>query len=355
MFNRITSLGVALGRQLTLQNLQGELATLTSEIASGKKADPTKNLGVGVSVLYKLYTDVQQGDAIRSVSTMAGQRLETMQTALSSTNKLLGSMAATGLQAVTISDVNSETVVANKARDTMASLATLLNTQTDGEAVFAGTDSGKPPMRTSDIGLLAVRGSLDAAVTANANAPLDELAVAGLLSDLDDMFNGPAPTQYSTLFYTSTSTTGGTPSQIRIGAGETLSYDVRGDHQGFKDAFQALSLMSLLDAKDAVTGASLLDEDAKAMVLDTANGLLGKAQSTLTTVAGILGVKQQRLDAVSDIQEKAVSAATAQINTLEGVDYYTASDRISSLEIQLKATYSITAKLSDLSLVNYLR
>ena len=355
MFNRITSLGVALGRQLTLQNLQGELATLTSEMSSGKKADPSKELGVGVSVLYKLYTDVQQGDAIRSVGTMAGQRLETMQTALSSTGKLLGSMATVGLQAVNISASGSQAIVATQARDTMASLVTLLNTQVDGEAVFAGTDSGKAPMLPSSVGLAGSRAVLDAS---NAGLPLDETDVPALLTGMNDLFNvtvgAPPALSYENLFYASRSKTGDVPSQIRIGAGETLNYDVRGDNPGFKDAFQALSLMSLLDAKNAA-GVDMLDEDAKALVLEKANSLLGKAQSLLTTVAGELGVKQQRLESVSDIQDKAVSAATAQINTLEGVDYYTASDRISSLEIQLKATYSITAKLSDLSLVNYLR
>ena len=50
----------------------------------------------------------------------------------------------------------------------------------------------------------------------------------------------------------------------------------------------------------------------------------------------------------------AENTATAQINDLEAADYYTLSDQISTMQIQLQATYSITAQLSKLSLVNYL-
>jgi flagellin-like hook-associated protein FlgL len=165
---------------------------------------------------------------------------------------------------------------------------------------------------------------------------------------------GAATPTYQGLFYTSGSTSTDAASHIRIGAGQTLDYNLRGDSQGFKDGMHAMSLLSLLDAKNAA-GADLLDTDAKVAVRNAANSLLASAQAEVTAAAGTLGVKQQRLQTIADIQNTAVTAATKQINTLEAPDYYVASDRINALKIQLQATYSLTSTLSGLSLVNYLK
>ncbi|MDO9713407.1 flagellin N-terminal helical domain-containing protein [Paracraurococcus lichenis] len=151
--------------------------------------------------------------------------------------------------------------------------------------------------------------------------------------------------------YTSKSRTGdGKPNQVAIGAGETVTYDVRADNPAIRDSMMGGSLLSLLDAASTQLG-----DDAKSALLDQAGALLRGAHAGLTTVAGVLGAKQERLQAVSDIQSKATSAAAAQINTLEATDYAATADQINQLQLQLQATYSITAKLSELSFVNYLK
>lgn len=576
MYTRVTSIGSTLTRQAQLQQMQADLATLTGEVSSNKKSDPAQDLGVGVSVLYKLYGDVQQGDAIQNVGTMAGQRLSTMQTAMSSINELMGSLATASLQASGVDAGVTMPLLAVQARDTMATMTTLLNTQQDGQSLFGGIDSAGLPMNASDAtngpvatirnmlttagpltgstvdGLLAQidrvftakQSSTFTATSAAATATSDQyaftyslngvsatvtsgtavtatdssevvmarlaaninaavgstvatvsgtgttatitvdaakstggtlsfaatsavtatggLGVSGsvtqsatfsahvgqstasadgfaftyqlngatvtlnsgtgtgtasvpedaavALQRLADSINttlggsltagvatvhgsgtgailaidaakastgnhfsfnsttaltatggydttpptGVANQQYQGLFNTSTSTSGEPPTQIRIGAGQSLTYNLRSDNKAFKDGMHAMSLLSLLDAKNS-SGAYLLDNDAKAAVRDAANSLLASAQSGLTAAAGELGVKQQRLQAISDIQDKAVKAAAAQINTLEAPNYFVASDRINALKIQLQATYSITASLSGLSLVNYLK
>lgn len=351
MFDRVTSAGMVLGRQFGLQNMQGELAVLTGEVASGKKADPARALGVGASVLYKLYDDVQQGGAVQNATIVAGKRLETMQVAMASIGSLLGGVAAAGLQSATEGSPLAGSLLANQARDAMATMATLLNTQMGGQSVFGGSDSAAPAMRPS-----AAPGGPLAAIRGLVTGPVDRAGVDQLLGAVDAVFTGTSATAtYQGTFYASASRTEDPASRIRIGAGETLDYNLRGDHPGFKDGMQALSLLSLLDARDPVSGAELLDGDARAAVRGKANSLLAAAQDKLTGAAGLLGVKQERLQTVSDIQGKAIAAATAQISSMEGADYYAASERINALKLQLQATYSLTATLSGLSLTNYLK
>lgn len=577
MYTRVTTIGSALTRQAQLQQMQADLATSTGEMGASEKANLVESLGVGVSVLYKLYGDVQQGDAIQNVGTMAGQRLDTMQTAMTSINSLLGDLATASLQASGATSATTMPLLAVQARDTMATMTTLLNTQQDGQSLFGGVDSASLAMNASDAtngpvatikGMLTTAGPLTgtsvggllaqidrvftaqqsstfaatgaaataasdqyaftyslngvtatvtsgtgatatdssevvmARLAANINAAVGStvatvsgtgsaatitvdaakstsgtlsfaattavtatggLGVTGSLTQtatfsshvaqsttstdsfsftyqvnggaaatltsgtgtgtaaapedasvalqrLADSINttlggslsagvatvsgtgtgailsidaakastgnhfsfsataaltatggynttpptGAASPKYQGLFYNSTSTSGDPPTQIRIGAGQSLTYSMRGDNQGFKDSMHAMSLLSLLDAKNS-SGTDLLDSDAKTAVRDAANSLLSSAQSRLTAAAGELGVKQQRLQTISDIQNAAVKAATKQINTLQAPNYYVISDRINALKIQLQATYSITATLSGLSLVNYLK
>ncbi|ONG48356.1 flagellar hook protein [Pseudoroseomonas deserti] len=361
MSDRVSPSGIALGRQAGLMRMQSDLAVLTAEMSSGRKADPARSLGVGASLLYKLYGDVQQGEAIKNATSLAGERLKTMQTAMTSIGDLMDQMSPEILKVDQLKD-NGYTIIASHAKEVLGSLTDLLNAHWDGQNIFGGTDTSKPPVADSAALAAWASGQLTTAVTA-AGAPLDATQTTTMLAGFDAMFanvqrDATGTTSFYGLVYVSTSRTamnGSTDpesdanSLVRIGAGETLSYNVRADNDTFKNAYEALSMLTLLDAPD-----TSLSEEARTAILDKAGDLMRTARAQLTVVAGVLGTKQQRLQNVADIQDRAVSAATAQINDLEASDYYTVSDRISQLQLQLQATYSITARLADLSFVNYL-
>jgi flagellin-like hook-associated protein FlgL len=348
MMDRVSPAGIAIGRQANLQNLQAQLARATAEMSSGRKSDPTREMGVGASLLYRLHDDIQQGGAIKNSTSLAGECMKTMQTAAGSIGKIFEDLSAQILQADALKQQSYDMLAADTP-DLLASISDLLNTDFQGQKVFGGTDSGSQPLR--DIGKLPaqIQSMLDAAVSANDGAALDGASVAGLMETIEEAFAGPGSPFYS-LYYGSSSTTGDDrPNLVRIGEGQTLAYDMRADHAAFRDAFKALAMTSLLGK-----GSDMLTDEAKVALADRAGELMRGAQSGLTTLAGTLGTKQARLEHVAGIQSRAVDSATAQINDLEGADYYTLSDQISTMQIQLQATYSITAQLSKLSLVNYL-
>lgn len=361
MFDRVSPSGVALGRQAGLMRMQSDLAILTAEMSSGRKADPARALGVGASLLYKLYGDAQQGEAIKNSTSLAGERLKAMQTAMTSIGGLMDQMSPEILKIDQLKD-NGYTIIANQAEEVLGSLTDLLNTHWDGQNIFGGTDTSRSPVADS-AGLVSWASTRLATAVTAAGAPLDATQTTAMLADFDALFanvqrDASGLTSFYGLVYVSTSRTalnGSTDpesdasSLVRIGAGETLSYNVRADNDSFKNAYEALSMLTLLDAPDTA-----LSKEARTAILDKAGDLMRMARSQLTVVAGVLGTKQQRLQNVADIQDRAVSAATAQINDLEAADYYTVSDRISQLQLQLQATYSITARLADLSFVNYL-
>jgi flagellar hook-associated protein 3 FlgL len=348
MMDRVSGAGITIGRQANLQALQSQIAQSTAEIASGRKSDPAREMGVGASLLYRLYDDIQQGDAIKNTTALAGERMKTMQTAMTSIGKILEDTSAQILQSDALKQQSYNTLGADTP-DILASIADLLNTDFQGQKVFGGTDSAARPI--SNIADLPTRmkAILDTAVAANGGAALDAATVQDVMDQIDDVFGGAGSAFYTDYYTSASKTDDGTPNLVRIGEGQTLAYDVRGDNAAFKDAMHALALTSLLGGDN-----SKLTEAAKTALASRAGELMRGAQTNLTTLAGTLGTKEARLEHVATIQERTVSAATSQINTLEGADYYTLSDRVSMLKIQLQATYSITAQLQTLSLVNYL-
>jgi flagellar hook-associated protein 3 FlgL len=271
-----------------------------------------------------------------------------MQTAMSAIGDILKDTSTQILQA----DALKQQSYINLGADTpdiLASITDLLNTEFQGQKVFGGTDSASRTLSNISNLPAQAKGILTTVLGAGSGGPVDATNVQDVLDQIDAIFDGPTAPFYG-LYYTANSKTGdGQPNLVRIGEGETLSYDVRGDHAAFKGAIHALALTSLLGSSN-----SALTEEAKTIISTRAGELMRDAQSSLTTLAGTLGTKEARLEHVSTIQERTISAATSQINDLESADYYTLSDQVSMLQIQLNATYSITAQLQKLSLVSFL-
>jgi flagellin-like hook-associated protein FlgL len=345
MMDRVSPAGIAIGRQSNLQSLQSQLARAIGETSSGRKEDPTRDMGVAASLLYQLHDDIQQGTALQNSTSLAGGRMKTMQTAMSSIATMFQDMSAQILQADVLKQ-ESYTNLATDTPDVMASIADLLNTDFQGQKIFGGTDSVARPLSNIDTLPAQMRALMDTAVANNGGAPLDAAAVAGLISDIDSFFAGPGFAVHHT---SASKTADGDPNLVRIGEGQTMAYDVRADNPAFKDALHALALTSLLGSP-----ATSLTSEAKVALAGDAGKLMRGAQASLTIVAGTLGTKEARLERVGEIQTRAIAAATIQINDLEGADYYTLSDQINTMKIQLEATYSITAKMADLSLVKFL-
>jgi flagellar hook-associated protein 3 FlgL len=363
MMDRVSPAGVAIGRQANLQSLQAQIARATAEMSSGRKSDPVLGMGVGASLLYRLHDDIQQGGAIKNSTGLAGERLKTMQTAMTSVADIFKDVSAQILQADALKQ-DSYTTLAADTPDLLSSVADLLNTDFQGQKVFGGTDSANRPLNDLSGLVQDVQAMLNKAVAKN-GGPLGSsgtVTVDDLMDNIEAFLAGSTPPDpdlfettgtpavpvfFDDLHYGSASRTGGDPNMVRIGEGQTLEYDVRADNAAFKDAFKALAMTALL-------GSDALNKDSKVALADRAGELMRSAQTGLTTLAGTLGTKQARLERVAEIQSRAVDSATAQINDLESADYYTLSDQINTMQIQLQATYSITAQLSKLSLVNYL-
>ena len=355
MSGRISSFAAPLQQEFLIQAMNSQLHTLTAEASSGLKSNPAGAMGNDAALLYRLQMQADQQNVLQTTATNAGNQLDAAQTALTAIASAAQTIANASIS-TTGSTPEGETAVASQASSTMSQVLDLLNTQYDGNALFAGDASSSPPMQSTDAPggpLAAVNAVLSAAVNANGGQPLSSANVQALLTGpngLSSIFNNsnsnPA-LNYNSAFYTAPDD--GKPTQVLIGLNQTLSYNVKGNQPTFTHLMQGLSMLTMLGAPS-----TQLDSTAKSAILAQAGTLIGQAQNELITQQGQLGAVQAQLQQVATAQQTAASNTTQQIATFESADEATTATQLSALQAQLQASYQVTADLSQLTLSHYL-
>lgn len=133
----------------------------------------------------------------------------------------------------------------------------------------------------------------------------------------------------------------------RIDEETTLVYGVRGDDPGMVGITTALSDFAAIDL-------STLTQAQFETLRDSTISILGEGLEKLTQAESQLGGKQGLLERTVERQLGLRSLYNDGILGIEGVDAHEAAIRLNSISDQLEATYAVTARMSKMSLLNYL-
>ena len=137
---------------------------------------------------------------------------------------------------------------------------------------------------------------------------------------------------------------------FRLADDETVSMNVTANNAAFRDILMHVSVAVL--SNDANFNFST--EDRQAIFQQAGQDLLG-AQTDLTALRASVGTAQARIDEISTrnaTQENALSIAR---NALLQVDPYEAATELEAVQFQLQSLYTVTARMSDMSFVNFVR
>ena len=83
--------------------------------------------------------------------------------------------------------------------------------------------------------------------------------------------------------------------------------------------------------------------------------MLLDASERLTSVQGRIGLLQERLDRAGAGNAAAYASLEMARNTIVSADPFATATALSQVQVQMETLYSVTARLSSLKLVNYLR
>lgn len=313
--------------------LKQDMQRLTIEISSGQVADVRKALGANTSYLADLNRSMTRLDAYDLATQEAMQFTGGVQTALTRLSDLNDTFRTAMITANTSAFGGTSTSIPVKAKDTLEQVVSTLNTNVAGRSLFAGTATDTNPIATADTILAELRSAIAGAGS-----------VDDILTAAQTWFDDPAG--FGATGYLG-SDTGLAP--VSLSDSDTAQFDLRGDDPIFRDTLRNLAVLAL--AEDPALG--LTGPQKNELLQKMTPNVLSSSDDVIRLQAKV-GVSEKRIEALSARHSSERSALEMARSTLLSVDPFEAATELEQVQFQLQSLYAITARSSQLSLVNYL-
>ncbi|MCA8902659.1 MAG: hypothetical protein KDA53_15575 [Hyphomonas sp.] len=313
------------GLRQEVSTLKDRIATTSLEAVTGRYADLTTHLSgrIGSAMLSQKAIDDIGAERVRL--TLRESRLDLSQRTLEVLQTGADGLAARMQSAIGSGNTASQWTVAADAKAVLQQTFSLMNTRHGERFLFAGDATDTPPFA-------AVETFLDDVRTL-ANAAADPAAFE---TALDDYFNTP-----------------GAGWQANIYRGTATGSDpeaVNGMNPALTDMFRSLAVFALGGQGENIP---LIDNNPD--ILITASEKLVSGQTDLVTLRSALGVFQGQIADRKETLDMEEVVLTRTFNEMTARDQYEAAAELTELETNLEASYALTARLSGLSLLNFIR
>lgn len=307
-----------------VSELRSRISTTSTEATTGRYEDLTLHLSgrIGKAMLSQKAVDDIGSD--RQILTLRSSRLSLIQNSLTTIQDSTSGIAARMLSAAV---GEHETETATAARDAKAALTSTLsslNARYGDRFLFAGD--------------------------ATASLPFPD--PARLLSDIEQIAQTATSTadfqaQVDTYF---TSPTGGWLQDVYQGSTTTSDPEgVNANHDAIRSLVTDLVILAV-GGPDG--GLSRLD--GYGQLLQDTSLSLSSSETDITNLRADLGVFEERIANELTSLDTQETILVASFNQLTARDQYEAATELQALEATLEASYLLTARLSQLSLLNYL-
>ncbi|MBN8631373.1 MAG: flagellar biosynthesis protein FlgL [Rhodobacterales bacterium] len=312
--------------------LRGQVNRVSQEAVTGKASDIGAALRGDFSPLLAIDASLTRLAAFASNTTDAAFQAAAQQSAIAGLTGLAGGIATTLLGATSYSTPAQIDTLATDAKGRLASAIGLLNTQVSGRAVFSGVATDTAPLGQVDDMLIALQTAATGATTAGQVSA----AVQSWFAD---------PLGFGAYYQ------GGNPlSPVPVAPGETAEISTTAMDPTLRDTLAGFAMAALLDR-------GLLSGDAaeRARLMHEAGQQLVATEDGRTTLAARIGTVEARIEAARTRNSAEETSLGILRSDIGSVDPYEAATRLQSIQAQLESLYLVTARVSRLSLVEYLR
>lgn len=341
----------ALGRTARLSaTLRGRIEAATAQVSTGRAATLHGELGGAARRAIDLRAEIGRLDTVAQTAARTLGRAAAMQSALGRLHDIASQFRAEALRLVTLPAEAAVTAAAT-ARAALEEVAGLLNLSQDGEHLFAGADTARPPVALAGAAAdspMAQQIALAVGGLAPGNAPAVIAATVAAVLDPSPAANPfarfvLAPGAPNPDF--ARATLAGDGGAVAWGAFAAEDAAAR----GVGELVRGLAVIAALtpDVAAQEGGYAALLDDARA-AFDAAGGVIALEQARL-------GAAERRLAAVREEAADRSVVLRLQVSAIEDVDVAETVARLQDLRARLEASYRATALLSELSLARFLR
>jgi flagellar hook-associated protein 3 FlgL len=323
--------------------IQSDMMRLNKEMSTGRMADVGLSLGALTGRAMSLHIDSDALTAFTNSNVTVAARLSETDSTLTQLATGASNFLTTLVSAR--DSTSSAGAVDSAASGAIAGFTSLMNTASGGDYIFGGINSGTAPVADFDSG---PKAAIVAAFTAKFGfPPTDPQAAAIDAASMSDFLDNEFADLFSDANWNTTwSSASDQVMQNRISPGETIDSSVSANDPAFRKLAMAYAMVSAV-------GTSNLGDSARLALVGKAIDTLTDAQGALTTVQAGVGTAQNRVKAADDRIAAQKDILATRIDNLEGVDPAEAKVKVDTLTTQLEMSYSLTAKLLQLSIINY--
>lgn len=312
--------------------LKSEMLRLSTELTTGQAVDLTGRVSGDLGPISGIDASLARLQGYATVTAEAGLFASTMQASLALVDDTAQDLATSLTAASSETGALRVDDVAHAARQGLETVLTALNARVGDRAVFAGTRSDGNAVTDADTLLQALESAVAGAVTA------EDMATAVFA-----WFQ--APQGYASLGYL-----GGPPlTSLAVAAGEDVHMEVTAADPALRDTLEGLALAALMD-RGALAGQPV----ARKALAGQAGALLLQGQTGRTHTAERLGMVEAQIDATTSRNAAEADALAVARNDLAAVDPYDTATRLQEVQGQIELVYAVTARMSRLSLLEYL-
>lgn len=311
---------------------KADITRLSQEVTTGLTSDTARHLSGNLGQVNAIDAAQARLAAYGTVTDELGPLASALQSGLGVIADLADTAQAALLPAagtVTTTQVDGAAAAARSALDTMMST---LATRFGDRSLFGGSATATTAVGDS-AALLAALGPVVAGATDAESAR----------TAISDWFDDPAG--FAAQMYHGSDPAGPVP----VAEGVSVRLQVTANDPALREVMKGLAMGALLD-----DGLFAGQPEARADLAAQAGQSLLAAGDGLTQLAARLGSAQEKIaDAATRNTAESSALDIARVDLL-GVDSYDASTRLTDAEDRLQLLYTLTSRLSDLSLVNYL-
>ena len=308
----------------TISDLRERITTTSEEAVTGRHSDLTKHLSGSIGTAMLSQKALDSIELERGQLTLRGSRLDIAQNTLELVQESASGLSLELHSAIGLGDELSQTAAARDARAALEQTFTALNTRHGERYLFAGDATSTLPMGAVDDLLADITTLAQGAAT-----PAD------LDAALDTYFNDPAGGWQTGVF-------SGTPSSSDPDA-------VTAADPAITQLISGLALMALGDP-----AAGVPDVSGNADMLQLAADRTAAGESAMTELRAERGLIQAQIQRQMDALDSEETVLVQAFNEMTGRDQYEAASELKELEANLEASYLLTTRLANLSLLNFM-
>lgn len=343
--SHISSMSISQALRYSMTRMQSELVSAQKEVATGRLDDAGLTLGTGTGKLISLRGDMDRFMTIVDTNGLAMSRLQVSQDAIGQVivraQDILDSMAS-GLNQNT-----DRAIIVQSANAALADTFDLLNTSLNGDYIFSGVNSDSKTVEDYTTGPAKV--AFDAAFLGFFGFNKDDAAAATIdpatmRTFLDTVVE---PQFFGAAWNTNISMASDEGILSRITLSQSAVTSVSANEEGFRRMVMS-----------AVITSEMFSGNINAFTLDAvaekSMELSGAAIADLSELQGRTGLVQEQLSRATERLQSQADLLETHANSLEAVDPYEASTRLTSLLTQIETSYALTARIQQLSLMRFM-